>query len=76
MFIHTLEMVPKNWYLELEVHRGKTDWEELTRNFKVTFRFEVESPLVNEALQVIRSNIFMEANHIEIVHACSAHMEP
>jgi hypothetical protein len=22
----------KNWYIELEVHRGTRDWEELTRN--------------------------------------------
>jgi hypothetical protein len=70
-FIHTLEMVPKNWYLELEVRRGTTNWEELTHNFKVTFNFEVESPLAVAALQVIRSNIFMEEYQIEIVHACS-----
>jgi hypothetical protein len=74
-FIHTLETVPKNWYLELEVHRGTTDWEELTQNFKVTFSFEVESPLVDATLQVIRSNIFMEEDQIEIVPACSAHRE-
>jgi hypothetical protein len=59
-FIHTLETVPKNWYLELEVRRGTIDWDELTLNFKVTFSFEAESPLVDATLQVIRSKIFME----------------
>jgi hypothetical protein len=53
-FIHTLETVPRNWYLELEVHRGTMNWEELIQNFKVTFNFEVESPLVDAVLQVIR----------------------
>jgi hypothetical protein len=57
-FIHTLETVPRNWYLELEVCRGTTDWEELTQNFKVTFNFEVESPLVDATLQVIRGKFF------------------
>jgi hypothetical protein len=56
-FIHTLETVPKNWYLELEVCKG-------TRNFKVTFSFEVESHVVDATLQVIRSKIFMEEDHI------------
>jgi hypothetical protein len=37
--------------------------------------FEAESPLVDADLQVIRSNIFMEEDHIEIVPACSVHRE-
>jgi hypothetical protein len=40
LFVHTLDTIPKNWYLELEVHLETTDWEELTQNFKVTFSFE------------------------------------
>jgi hypothetical protein len=50
---------PRNWYLELEVCRGTTNWEELIQNFKVTFTFEVESPLVDAVLQVIRGKIFL-----------------
>jgi hypothetical protein len=53
------------------VHRGTTDWEELTQNFKVTFSFEDDSPLVDASLQIIRSNIFVEGDHIEIVPTCS-----
>jgi hypothetical protein len=56
---YTLETVPRNWYLELEVCRGMTNWEELIQNFKVTFNFEVESPLVDAVLQVIRGIFFL-----------------
>jgi hypothetical protein len=49
------------------VHKGTTEWEELTQNFKVTFSFEVESPLVDASLQVIRSNIFMEDDHMGMI---------
>jgi hypothetical protein len=58
--IHLLEKVPKNWYLELEVCKGTIDWEELIQNCKVTFSFQVESPLVDATMQVIRCTIFME----------------
>jgi hypothetical protein len=45
-FIHTLEMIPNNWYLELEMHRDVADWDYMTQRFRVTFTFEHESPLV------------------------------
>jgi len=48
--MHTLDIILKNQYLELEVHKGKTNWEEMARNFKVTFIFEDDEPLVNKAL--------------------------
>jgi hypothetical protein len=56
--VHTLDTTLKNWYIELEVHRGTRDWEELTRNFKVTFSFENNNLLIDSALQVIKNNIF------------------
>jgi hypothetical protein len=46
-FIHTLDMIPKNWLLELEMHRETTNWDELTQRYKITFTFENESPLVD-----------------------------
>jgi hypothetical protein len=54
LFVHTLDTIPKNWYIELEVHRGTGDWEELTRNFKVTFSFENNNPLIDSTLQVLK----------------------
>jgi hypothetical protein len=58
LFVHTLDTILKNWYIELEVCRGTRDWEELTRNFKVMFSFENNNPLIDSALQVIKNNIF------------------
>jgi hypothetical protein len=75
VFIQTLEIVPRNWYLELEVSRGIMNWEELIQNFKVEFTFEVESPLVDAVLQVIRGNFFMKEGQVELVTTCSTHRE-
>jgi hypothetical protein len=71
LFVHTLDTIPKNWYLELEVHRETADWEELTQNFKVTFSFEDDAPLIDSTLQVIKNNIFSAEDSIELVHVCS-----
>jgi len=32
-FIHTLDIIPKNWFLELEMHRETEGWEELVQRF-------------------------------------------
>jgi hypothetical protein len=57
-FVHTLDMILKNWYLELEVCRGTTAWEDLNRNFKETFKFEYDTHSVDTTLQIIKTNIF------------------
>jgi hypothetical protein len=72
-FIHTLDMIPKNWYLELEMHRETMDWDELTQRFKVTFTFEDESPLVDATLQAIRTRVFSEEGSMDVVPVCSVH---
>jgi hypothetical protein len=73
LFVHALDTIPKNWYLELEVCKETTDWEELMHNFKVTFSFENDAPLVDSALQVIKNNFFLVEDSIELVPVCSAH---
>jgi hypothetical protein len=40
------------------VGKGTTDWEELNQNFKVTFSFEDDAPLIESSLPVIKNNIF------------------
>jgi hypothetical protein len=57
------------------MRRGTTYREELTRNFKATFNFEVESPLVDAALQVINGKKIMEEGQVETIPTCSAHRE-
>ena len=73
MFIHTLDTIPKKWYLELEMHRETVNWDQLIQRFKVTFTFEHESPLLDEALQAIRTKIFLEEGTMEVVRMCSSH---
>jgi hypothetical protein len=41
------------------VHRGIKNWEELTKNFKVTFSFKNNNSLIKSTLQGIKNNIFM-----------------
>ena len=50
LFVHTLDTIPKNWYLELEVRKETTNSEELNHNFKETFSFEDDAPLVESYL--------------------------
>jgi hypothetical protein len=38
-FYSTLEGIPKNWYTEKEQHKEIANWEEIQRNFVVTFSF-------------------------------------
>jgi hypothetical protein len=64
-------MILKNWYIELEVCRGKTDWEDLTCNFKVTFNFEDDAPLIDTTLQIIKNKIFTSEDSIGLVPLCS-----
>jgi hypothetical protein len=60
MFIHTLDTISRNLYLELEMHRETTSWDKSVQRFNVTFTFEHESPLMNATLQVIQTKIFSE----------------
>jgi hypothetical protein len=57
------------------VRRKTKKWEELIQNFKVTFNFEVESPLVDAILQIIRGIFFMEKGQVELVHTYNVHRE-
>ena len=57
-FIHTLDTVPWNWYIETELHKGMITWPLLVDSFLLTFAFESEYPNVDQALDVIKIKIF------------------
>jgi hypothetical protein len=57
-FIHTLEGIPGNWYIDQEMCRGTTEWTTLQQNFVVTFSFENENPNMDSALNLIHGMIF------------------
>jgi hypothetical protein len=44
-FIHMLDTIPKNWYLELEMRMETKEWEGFFHRFEITFTFEHEAPL-------------------------------
>ena len=58
LFIHTMDTTPRNWYTEIELHRGTESWSLLTEGFLLTFGFESEYPQVEDALGVIRMYLF------------------
>jgi len=56
-FASTLDTIPKNWYVKLELRRGTKVWGEMMKQFICTFSFEAESPTVDNALQVVMRRI-------------------
>ena len=60
MFIHTLDMIPRNWYMSLELRRGIVDWDDLANSFIHTFSYANENPFINIDLQVIQDKKFEE----------------
>jgi hypothetical protein len=66
-FIHTLEGIPTNWYIDQELRKGTTTWRTLQQNFTVTFSFEHENPNIDVALKKIREVIFIQEPEIELI---------
>jgi hypothetical protein len=66
-FIHTLEGIPGNWYIDQEMRRGTTKWTGLQQNFVVTFSFEHENPNIDSTLKMIWGMIFIDEPEVEIM---------
>ena len=60
-FINTLDTIPINWYLQLELCLVTSDWEGMIQNFVTTFLFDNEFPSVDQALYMVRQKVFKEA---------------
>lgn len=59
LFCHTLDVIPMNWYIEMELHHGTSEWDILREGFMMTFSFEDRWwDNVDEVLQEIRATIF------------------
>ena len=50
-FIHALEEIPTNWYIDQELRRETTNWTILQHNFTIAFSFEHQNPNINLALK-------------------------
>ena len=49
-FSSTLDTVPNNWYVELELRWRIKRWIEMVEHFITTFSFEDDFPSIDEAL--------------------------
>ena len=50
MFINTLGKFPTEWYLEIELRRGTSEWYALTKSFILTFSFVNGFHTIGQAL--------------------------
>ena len=66
-FIHTLEGIPANRYVDQELRRATAEWTTLQQNFIVTFSFEHENPNMELALKQIRRVIFVDEPEVELI---------
>jgi hypothetical protein len=66
-FIHTLEGIAGNWYMDQEMHKETNTWVTLQHNFIVTFSFEHENPNMDVALKRIRNVIFIKEPKLEVI---------
>ena len=70
--MHTLDVIMNNWYIELEVRRGKKYCKHLNWKFKVTFKFEDDSPSIETTLHITKNKIFTSEDSMRLVPLCSA----
>ena len=66
-FIHTLEGIPTNQYVDQELRKGTVEWTSLQQNFIVTFSFEHENPNIDLALKQIRGVIFVDEPQVYLM---------
>jgi len=72
-FICTLDIIPKNLYIELEMPRDTTKWEYITQQLKVIFTFHNASPIISAVLHAIKHKICVEEEAMEVIYVCNAH---
>jgi hypothetical protein len=66
-FIHTLEGIPANWYVDQELCRDSAEWTTLQHNFIFTFSFQHENPNMDSSLKQIRGVIFINEPYIKLI---------
>ena len=57
LFVHTLDSNPRDWYMEIELHLDTESWYTLTNSLYLTFKYQSEYPLVDDALELVRLKI-------------------
>ena len=62
LFIHTLDDMSKNWYIETELRRGTVAWPLMVEGFQLTFKFEFEYPKIDQALKVTKGKLLSDCS--------------
>jgi len=58
MFVHTLDVIRKKWYVQLELCRETVSWEEMTSSFVHTFNAYESDLMMDTTLHLYREKIF------------------
>jgi hypothetical protein len=65
-FINTLDTMPINWYLQVELRPTTAYWYGMTQKFVAKFLFESQYPMVDQNLQVVRQKVFEDAPNLPL----------
>ena len=57
LFVHTLDSNPRHWYMETELCHGTESWYTLTNSLYLTFEYQSEYLLVDDALELVHLKI-------------------
>jgi len=58
LFCHTLDVIPMNWNLEIELCHGIGEWDILCKGFIMAFSCEDRFDCIDKALQEVKASIF------------------
>jgi len=58
LFCHTLDVIPRNWYVEIDIRHGTGEWDILREGFMMKFSFEGGFDSIEEALKEVKAAIF------------------
>lgn len=59
IFCHTLDTIPMNWYLEIELYHDTVEWDVLKEGFLLTFNFKDRFASIDEALRALEDAIYV-----------------
>ena len=58
-------MTPRTWFASMELRQGTQDREGIVKQFRQTFEFADEQPIVDAALQILEAKIFSQIPIVE-----------
>ena len=57
-FVHTLEPIAKNWYVEVELRHGTVSWDSLVDSFVLTFSINEVCLALDAVVRLIHTKVF------------------